>query len=788
MIKINDTDPSIAIIKNFLLKASHLKYYYIVLLVLFITTAILYIKYSHKAYKVSASIGPVQNTSSTLLSSNELFRSIGSLQRDKNIEDVINNLKSFSLVNSTVIKMNLEVGYFIEKNNIFKQTSELYKDLPFSVNIDKSHVQPIGLRFYITILSDSSYWLTASQDKVALYNYVDNLIVGKNITLKIDTICKFNETINTKYLRFSISANKEYNQFRQDADCFYFFNFNHLDYLSRIYLESLTVKRASQLASVINIQFQGENKEKAISFLNNFLDSYLEENLAKKNKISLNTIDFIDSQISEISDSLVLSESKLRNYRSANQVMDLSFQGKSIYDQMTQLDKERANLQVQERYYNYIINYIKTNNDISGIAPPSSMNVADPIMNPLITDLLDLNSQRLNILSSKSDKNLFLGQLENKIKIQKQVILESATNNLNTLSLTINELNYRTEKLSKEISQLPKTELNMVSVQRKFNLNDAIYTYLLQKRSEAAITLASNYPDFEILERARDIQAIQVAPKRKTSFAIAIFLALLIPTLYIIGKDLFNNTITSYHDIEHFLNRSIFGVIYSNKMKTESVVADYPGTSVSESFRNLRSNLFLKHKSEQPKVILVTSSQPGDGKSFVSFNLAASIASVGYKTVIIDCDLRLPTLHKKFKEDNSKGITTYMINNTSVPEILCKTPIRNLSFIPSGPIMPNPSERIESGVLDELISSLKKEFEYIIIDTTPIGLVADASLLVKYASQILLILRNNYTRKDIFTNVVDIFTSKQIAFEVVFNDFSLDKSPYKSYSNYYVKK
>ena len=162
--------------------------------------------------------------------------------------------------------------------------------------------------------------------------------------------------------------------------------------------------------------------------------------------------------------------------------MDLSFQGKSIYEKLAQIETERANLRIQERYYNYIINNFKTNKDMSGVVPPSSMNVADPIMNQLITDLLALNSQRSGILSNNSNRNLFMGQIENKIKLQKQTIIENVTNNLNTLNLSLNELNYRSDKLSNEISQLPRTELNMVGLQRKFNLSDVIYTYLASKK------------------------------------------------------------------------------------------------------------------------------------------------------------------------------------------------------------------------------------------------------------------------------------------------------------------
>jgi tyrosine-protein kinase Etk/Wzc len=636
MLKTRDSDPSIALLKRFFSKAVSLKYFYIICVVLFVSIAFLYNKYSHKVYKVNASISPVKNETSNLLSSNELFRSIGSLQTDKDIESEMNNLKSFALVNSTIVRMHMETSYFRWKTGIFKQTTELYRDAPFSVIIDKLHIQPILVKFNVAILNETSYRLTASQENAFLYDYIENKIVGRYPALKIDTICKFNESISNKLFKFSVSLNKENMPPRSETDVFYFFYFNHLDYLSMQYLGRFDIKRVSPLASIINIKYTGENKEKTISFLNGFLDTYLEDNLDKKNKIARSTINFLDTQISEKSDSLVISESKLRNYRSANQVMDLSFQGQRLYDQMAKIETERATIKVQELYYNYIINNFNANKDVAGVIPPSAMNVTDPIMNQLITELLALGLQKSGIVANNSNKNLFLGQIDNKIKAQKQIILETVTNNLKTLNLSLNELNFRADKISKEASQLPKTELNMVGIQRKFNLNDVIYTYLLQKRSEAAITLASNYPDYEILEPARDIQAVLVSPKKKINLIIAFFISLLIPSMYIIIKDLFNDKISSYYEIENMLNRSIFGVIFSNDKKTEAVVTDYAGTPIAESFRNLRGSILLKLKSLKSKVILVTSSLPGDGKSFISFNLAASIASVGYKTLIID--------------------------------------------------------------------------------------------------------------------------------------------------------
>jgi len=262
----------------------------------------------------------------------------------------------------------------------------------------------------------------------------------------------------------------------------------------------------------------------------------------------------------------------------------------------------------------------------------------------------------------------------------------------------------------------------------------------------------------------------------------------MIPTIYIILKNFFNEKITSIYDVEHLLNRKILSVIYTNYQRTESVVKELPGTSIAESFRNLRSSLFLRFREQPLRVILVTSSQPQDGKSFICANLAASIASVGHKTIVMDCDLRRPTLHEKFNLSNSVGLSQYMINHTPKEQIILKSDIENLHIIPSGPILPNSSELIEAGALDGLMDYLKSKYEYIIIDTTPAGIVADAALMTKYASLVLLICRNNYTRKVVFTETLNLFNITKIEkYDVVLNDLDIKKSRYGRYDRYYKK-
>lgn len=780
-----ETTSEAYIIKEFLLTALSYKYYYIASLLICVAVAFAINKFSPRIYGVSSVIGPVDDQRPSLLGSNNFFNGAEALTQVRNLENDIASLTSFSLVSNTVRDLNLEVGYYTEKNRILKQSHQVYSGSPYIVNIDKSHIQPIDVRIYIKFIDYKSYRLRADAVDVTLYNYVDNMSVSAGNVLKIDTICKFNETITNKNFKFSVFLNKDlYLEGAKDETPMYFV-FYHQDMLASSYLSQLKVEPVSLKSSLIKVSFQGENIDLTIDFLNKYLQTYLGDDLSKKNKMASKTVSFIDSQISTISDSLLKSESKLKDYRSANQVTDLSYQGQQALQEMTKIETEKSALQVQEQYYNYILDYFNKNKDGTSLAPPSSAMV-DPIMNALVTDFINLNSQRSSIMSNNAGKNIFLGQLDKKIALQRQTIIENVSNSLNTLKLNQNELSYRSDKLSREISKLPRTELNMVSMKRKYDLTDAIYTFLLQKRSEAEITLASNIPNYEILEPARETARVILSPKKKLNMIIAVFLGLMFPTAFIILKNFFNEKITRVYDVESILNRPILSSIYSNTFKTESVVKEYPGSPVAESFRNLRSSLFLRCRPKSLKVIGITSSQPQDGKSFVSFNLAASIASVGYKTVILDCDLRRPTLHEKFDDDNANGLSTYMVNKSTIDEIIHKTSINNLSFIPSGPILPNSAELIESGALDDLIKHLKNVYEYIIIDTTPAGLVADAALMMKYANVNLLVCRNNFTRKDVFKDVLNMLVANRIEnFDVIFNDVNLKKSRYGRYNNYY---
>jgi tyrosine-protein kinase Etk/Wzc len=780
----NETDQVLTLIRVTFRKVFAFKFVYLASFVLFIVSAYLYNKYSIKVYELYTTIGPVKDARSSMLVSNDMNRGSSS---GRIIEEAINNLYSFNLIYKAINSLNLEVGYYVDSSRIYKQFIDIYPLSPFTVNIDKSHLQAINTQFYITILSDSTFRLKASEEKPILFHYFDNEETSADQIVNIDTIFKFNETIKKENFKFTIYPNKEFLHNTSTYRKLYCFELYNPEKLAKAYLKALTIRPVSYMAAIIKVQFAGANLKKSLYFINNYVNLFLEENLAKKNKIALSTINFIDSQISEMSDSLITSESELSSFRSNNQVMDLSYQGRQIYGQMAALEADRAKLERQIRYYNYILNYFRTSQDISGITSPSSADFTDPIISDLISTLNELVAERSTI-SKTNKENVFYTQVENKIKIQKQVIIDHVNNSLNTSNITLNDINNRAEKLRRDISRLPRQEMNMFNIQRKYNFNNEQYSYLLQKRSEASITLASTYPDFEVLEPAREITSKKIKPKGKMTYLLSLFLGGLIPSMFLIIKGLLDNKISSPDNLEHLINRPVFSIIFNNPSKSEIVVTESPRSSISESFRNLRSSLFYKLKSRQSKVILVTSSQPQDGKSFISYNLATSIASTGIKTILIDCDLRKPKQHLNFKDDNSYGVSNFLMKNTIEDKIIHNTSVDNLFFIPAGPIVQNPSELIATAALDDLINFLILRFEYIIIDTPPIGIVADTIQLMKYATLVLIVARNNVTKKDIIENALAILDLNNIVnYEVILNDQDLKGSPYRSYKGYYHK-
>jgi tyrosine-protein kinase Etk/Wzc len=762
---------------------------------LFLIAAFIVNKYTPKVYSNISSILVLQEQGNQLLS-NDVLKGLNLMGSKANIDNEVGALKSFELINKTISDLGLETSYFAEENPFFENTKkgsflnitkEYYKEVPFTVLLDKSVFQPLYLEFYITFIDEHKFRLQADGEDITLFNFIENSS-SRISKIHIDKIFQYGEPISDKNFSFKLIFKEGFSP-EPFKNKHLFFYFNNPEYLTLQYQNNLTVEPQSINASVINISLKGGHPEIITDFLNSFTTGYLDKNLKKKNNFANSTVNFIDNQISDVADSLSIAQQKLQNFQTNNKVVDLSFQGQQIFTKLNQLETDKAQLYNQLKYYEYLRNYFRDNKQVD-LLVPSSMNVVDPLLTQLISQLLQYTSEKSSYMSNDNTKNPNLVPLEMQIKNIKKTILENVSNNINTITNDIKEIDYRSSKMSADISGMPKTQLQLLGIERKFKLNDQIYTFLLQKRSEAQISRAANTPDYEIVETARRVTAGIVSPKVMMNYAIAILLGLLIPISVIMIKDFFNNKVMTKEDIEHITNKPIIGYAFHNYKKSNTVISDFPKSSIAESFRTIRTNLQIMFRGISKQVILVTSSGSGEGKSFISTNLALVFALLGKKTVLIGFDLRRPAIYQDLGLNNLIGISSYLSNRAILEDIIQSTRVENLDFISAGPVPPNPIELMGSNVTKNLIFKLKEIYDYIIIDTAPIGVVTDAFFLMNYVDLNLYIVRQNHTNKEMLTNTLKSLENNKISnLAIVLNDVYL-KSRAHAYgydSKYYVE-
>lgn len=766
---------------------------YIVFTFILLVLAFLVNRYSAPTYKNQTTIHVSKSKEGSFLSSQGgLSMNFDMFSGQNIIDNEVEIVRSFTLVRNVVEKLDLKASYYSYKSSflsdLLKETPfirkrELYNESPVKVIIDQSYRQPIDVDFYVKILNDESFELAVYDREVYLYNYIDDRIDTVINELVFKHAFRFGEKIQTRYFNFSVVKSPVFDRnFTKGQNLF--FKFNDINRLTLQSMGMLKAEPTTQTSTLIRISLKGSHPLKITDFLNTLISSYMDQNLDKKNKTALSTVDFIDSQISSIADSLSLAEDKLRSFRTSYQVMDMSYQGQQVFEKLNELESEKALINTQKRYYSFLKEYLDNNSEISDIVAPSSMGVVDPILTNLIGQLMALYAERA---SSATAQNIYLSSLNAKIDNLRKTIRENVLNSLGTLNNSLNEINYRMNTLSGKISQMPKTELQLKGIERKFKLNDAIYTFLLQKRSEAQIARAASMPDYEIIDPARLVVAHPVSPKKTINYILALLLGLIIPTSVIMGRDFFNNRITDPEEIEAMSQLPVLGKIFHNYRRTNLVVSQYPNSSVTESFRAVRTNFQFFSGGGQKQILLLTSTSSGEGKSFCSINLASAFALNGHRTVLLEFDLRRPKIHQEFGSSNMIGISSYLIDKAVVEDIIMPTQIENLDLVSAGPAAPNPAELIASEKTSELLQRLKEMYDFIIIDSAPAGILTETYQLMKFSDVNIFVSRMETTIREAFKNTLKMLEANKFTnLVLLLNDVNVQRDAYKyGYDNKY---
>ncbi len=779
--------------KEIIFRVLNYKYYFILTLFAALFLTFLINKYSVRKYSNGTTILIRTDKPNSFMSSGAgamgEFDLFGGIQ---NVENELTVLSSFSSINQAVQELNLEVTYMLQESLFplkflpFSSYEDLYDSAPIKVIIDQTHPQPVNVRFYVEVLNDSTFKLSTQSEDAVLYDYVTNKQLGTIDSLNFFGLFRFGENVKSKYFNFIVHKNENFNP-GTFKDKKLFFYFNDLFLLTLSYQSRLGLSTTTPTSSVVAITLTGYHPKRVTDFLNSLTSVYVEKNLEKKNKIAYNTVKFIDSRIADIADSLRFAENKLQFYRSSNQAMNLSFQGEQLYERVNSLESERAAILMKQQYSDYIKNYFQKNQDVSDLVAPSAMDIQDEVLSNLINELLQLNSQRMNYIQN-NPKNLFIQDLDVQINNLKKTILENINYNYERIQISLDDIDSRMAKYNSQIAILPKTERDVIGMERQTKLNDEIYTFLLQKRAEAQIARASNDADYEVVDEAYYFRAGVISPRTKMNYIIAAFLGLLLPLIYILLKDFFNNKINEIKDVEQLTSLPLIGQVLHNNSKVKAIITEYPKSPIADSFRSIRTNINFFAQGRDKMTILITSSMSGEGKSFTSINLASVYALLGKKTLLLGFDLRRPALYKDFNLNNEKGVTSYLIKNAEIKDIVQRTSIENLDLITAGPVPPNPVELMASDRNRQFFDELKKIYDYIIIDSSPIGAVTDSFLLFKFADINIFTIRHNYSLKEaVKANLQNIEMKKIPNVSIVINDIKMNKNSYgyAYQSNYY---
>ena len=493
--------------------------------------------------------------------------------------------------------------------------------------------------------------------------------------------------------------------------------------------------------------------------------------------VSENTIRFIDEELTGIQESLGSAASELKEFRTQNDLMNLDMQATQIYNNIQALERERAEMTVNVKIYKRLQDYIKEQiDDPENLAAPSTMGIADPLLNQLVRDLVTLSQTKATQLLTQTEQHPQIVKLNEQIVTTKKTLLETINNLVINADMSLDEINKRIAKAVSETKVLPEKQQQLINYQRNFNFNDETYKYLMQRRAEAQILKASNTPDNEVLDVARLERTVRIAPRTSMNYLIALILGLLIPAVYLFLKDFFNVSISDRKDVEKLTSYPIVGQVAQTSSKDPLVVVNSPKSPIAESFRSIRTNVEFITQGKNQSTILVTGDMQSIGKTFNAINVASIYALYGKKTVLLGFDLRKPKLFKEFGLNNNIGLSSFLSNKEPFESIIqSTTAIPSLDIITSGPIPPNPAELIASEKCDELFKLLRERYDYIIIDTPPVGLVTDAFLLMKHSDVNLFIVRQGVTNKNIFGTIIKDMESRGLKMSIVLNGIQTNK-------------
>lgn len=730
--------------------------YFVFSFFFFFLLAYVYNKYTIPSFRVESTVLLDNKDQGPNIENEQILEGFILSTGTRNLENQIMLLSSRTLIDRALDVLSVDLDFY--HRGLFSKLS-FYPESPIRLVYENEEKIPEDTEFRFKYLGADNFKLRVRSKKHEL-----------------KTRTKFGKSVKFENCVFHIELAE--NSFREkwlsEGNSKIDFVLHSRKKLVENYAKRLKVSPESKAGTIVRLSISGTNNHLNMDFLERLINIFLDNSLDKKNKVADRTIQFIDEQLIGISDSLVIAENKLQQFRSRNRVMDLSAQGQAIIEQAMNLENQKAKLDIEANYYSYLSQYLSK--DSLGEAPiaPATMGITDPGLTRLVTDLADLQGQLFG--KSLGEKNPLQSQIEQRIFSTKSALRETLNGVVRANNLAISEIQSQIRTVNAQASTLPVTERQLLGIQRKFRLNDELYNFLLEKRTVAQIQKASNMPDNEIID-SPEAGVMPVKPKKALIYLLALLSGLGIPFFVIVSFDSFNNKVREVDDVKRITNIPVIGQIPHSLIPKNTAVFVEKESQTAEAFRLLRSKIQSLTQNVTNPVILITSSIPGEGKTFAVTNLSSVISMSGKKTIIVGFDLRKPKINKSI--DSDEGVSSWLMGDHDLDNVIKSTNYKNLYVIPSGQVPQNPSELVGSDKTEILIKLLKERFDYIVIDSSPVGTVSDSFHLAELADITILMVRKNVTLKNLLENTAkELIAANSKMLGIVVNDLG---SEYKRY-------
>jgi tyrosine-protein kinase Etk/Wzc len=690
---------------------------FVVALIIATSIAFAYLRYATPIYQANATI--IIKDEKKGNEASKLTESLDQISSKKIVENEIEILQSRTLMVNVVKTLGLYAPIY-EKGRVHDLSAYIKSPVKIEVPDPDSIIET---------------------KKISLTYDKKNQVVTLNNKYKYH----LNQVVSSPFGLLKFVPNKYYDPSDTIKHQFYFTLENPRGVASGL-LGGLKAEASNKLSSVIDLSFRDAIPQRAEDILNELIISYDQASINEKDKLAKNTLAFVEERLSAVAHDLDSIEKKVQQYKSGKGAVDIGVQGQLFLENVSSNDQKIGEVNAQLSILNQVRNSVTDKTNSEAIVP-STVGISDPLLSQLLERLNNLELEYTRQKKTAGENNPVLTSIADQINKLKPSILQNIESQQQSLNASRQNLYATNSTYNSMLQSVPQKERQLLDISREQATKNSIYSFLLQKREESELSYASTVSDHRLIDNA-EAGDVPVSPKKMLIYLVSIIGCMGVCFAFIIIRESLTGKVLYRHEIESRTSIPIIGEVAFDKSKTPLVIAAGKRSFVAEEFRKLRISLSFLGINGAHKKVLVTSSISGEGKSFISTNLAISLALTGKKVVLVDLDLNNPTISKILNINQPDGITEFLIGEKEPEDIIKRVKAHeNLFFISSGSLPENPSELLANSKVNEIIEYLDNIFDFVIIDTSPIVLVTDAYILSALCNATLYVIRHGYTPK-----------------------------------------